>query len=1196
MLNTMTAWETLSTLCSAWFERRSVDEVCAFLDDEFCFVGTGEDEFAHSPREMREYLKRDVQEITEPFGVELTLFQEQEIGTDMRNLSVGMLLRSTQYHWRVRGFFTLVRQRGTWRVRTLWFAEPGNSQRGEEHYPGTLVVESIAKQWQDLLSASVPGGMMGGYNEEGFPFYFINNRMLEYLGYTCEEEFIADIGGMISNCIHPDDRVMVDREVTRQMADGSEYGVEYRMKKQDGSYIWVHDLGRAVTAENGRQAIISVCIDITAQKKAQDEVMHLCNNVPGAVFRVRCDDNFSVADANDGLYELLGYTREEFVELGNGMAAVVYPGDLGAVRKKLMADNGRGNTIRDEHRLVCKDGNVKWISLKAQLMPGDDGILYFHGVFVDITDEKLAQRQIRELYEKELAYFAQAASTEGSIQGRVNVTQDRVESYQSTDAAAIARTGHTYEQAIRKLADSAADSEYGGYLRTVLGRERVLSDFAAGKTDHRFEFLRKRKDGGMFWSKTNFRFHKNPENKDVIAFFYTIDMTEQKMQEQLLSKVTELDYEIISDIDIRNDAYQVVSFCPGVENMMPKKGRFQAEARTIAATIMDESEGSEYLKKLDFVYMQKELAEHGSYSFMAKTCDGYGNYRVKRFQVFYISRELGRVCIARTDVTDIISQEQQQKEALASALTAARQANAAKTDFLSRMSHEIRTPMNAIIGMSAIAAKAIGNDEQVSECISKIGISSRFLLSLINDILDMSRIESGKMLLKNERIPIEDFLSSLSTICYSQAAAKDVDYECITDPTMDDYYMGDAMKLQQVLINILSNAIKFTGEGGKVTFSVGVHRKIKNGAELRFIINDTGIGIDEEFLQYMFEPFAQESMGTTALYGGTGLGLAISKSIVDLMGGKIIVRSIKGIGSEFTVDVPVGITDEEMVRRSRKKTNPNFSALRTLVVDDDVAVCESAVLTLREMGVTAEWVDSGQKAIEQVRKLHEAGKYYDMILIDWKMPDMDGIETARRIRADAGPEVTIIIMTAYDWSNIEHEARMAGVNLLMSKPMFKSSLISAFSRALGEKEETGAEDNSALFDFTGRRVLLVEDNAINTEVAMVLLESKGFAVDTAENGLRAIEMFSKSEAGSYDAVLMDIRMPQMDGLTAANNIRHMTNADAGTIPIIAMTANAFDEDVEKSKAAGMNAHLAKPIEPERLFQVLHDFIAGRENE
>lgn len=792
MKTAMTAWETLQAFCSAWFERRCVEETYLFLADEFCFVGTGVNEFAHSPSEMKEYLERDIQEIPEPFSVELTLYQEQEIDSRICNLSVGMNLKNSQYCWRLRGFITLAGDRGNWRFRTLWFSEPGSSQMGEEHYPQTLVVENIARQRQELLNASLPGGMMGGYIESGFPFYFVNGRMLEYLGYSDEAEFVADIRGMVSNCMHPDDREMVDAEVARQMADRGEYMVEYRMKKRDGSYIWVQDLGHEVTAEDGKPAIISVCIDITAQKKAQAEILHLYNNVPGAVFRVRYDKNFTVVDANDGLYEFVGYSRDEFIKMGNGMAAVVYPDDLEAVRERLIIDGDHGDTIQDEHRLICRDGSVKWISMKAQLMPGDGGEVYFYGVFVDITDQKLAQNQVRELYEKELAYFTQAALMEGSIQGRVNVTRNKVENYQATDFAAIAQTGDSYEQAIRKLADSSTDTRYGEYIDTALGRTRVLEGFAAGKTDLHFEFLRKKKDGGVFWSRTNFRFYKNPESGDVIAFFYTIDVTEQKIQEQLLSKVTEMDYEIITDIDIRNDTYQVISYHPDATGMMPMKGRFQAEAREIAAAFMEEDIGREYLAKLDVSYMLQELALHGSYNFMAEFRDEQKVSHVKRYQVFYISQELGRVCIARTDVTNIIRQEQQQKEILSAALAAAEQANAAKTDFLSRMSHEIRTPMNAIIGMSAIAAQAVGNDEQVAECISKIGISSRFLLSLINDILDMSRIESGKMLLKNEKIPVEDFLNGLNVICYSQAEAKGVDYECIAAPTLDEWGCHEA--------------------------------------------------------------------------------------------------------------------------------------------------------------------------------------------------------------------------------------------------------------------------------------------------------------------------------------------------------------------------------------------------------------------
>ena len=1191
----MTAGEALQAFCRAWFVERDVEAAMAFIREDVDFVGTGIGESARGRDEMLSYLRQDMLEIPEPFTLLLTEINEQVIAEHVRNLSAEVTLKNSVYTWHVRGFFTMVMEGEGWKLQSFHFAEPAGSQRGTEHYPKTLVMENTIRQRQELLNESLPGGMMGGYIEENFPFYFVNRRMLNYLGYADEAEFVADIEGCVSNCMHPEDRDMVERAVMEQLAEDVEYVVEYRMKKKDGSYIWVHDMGRRVMAEDGRPAIISVCMDITAQKRAQAEVLNLYNNIPGAVFRCRFDADFSVIDANDGLFEFLGFSREEFAAMGNRMSAVIYPEDFDIMADKLREQLKTGNTIHNENRLICRDGSVKWISIKAQLFTEEDGEQYFYCVFVDITDEKQLQQRVLNLYEKELSYFAEVFSAEGSIQGSLNVTQGRLETYVSTSEMAVAHIGDSYEDTILSLERSAMDPEMGKRIGSTLEREKVLADYANGKTDYHFEFLRRSNTGSSFWESTKLRSFRNPESGDVLLFFYTIDITEQKLQEQLLKRIAKLDYDSITEVDVLQGTHRPVSIDGGGRNILPAEGGFQEELHRFADAYMNEPAKTEYLNQLDFSNMERQLKEKDSYTFLVEMKDEKGELRIKRFEVFYISQELKRICIARTDVTDVVRQEQRQKEELAAALVAAEQANAAKSDFLSRMSHEIRTPMNAIIGMSTIAAQSIGDDEQVEDCISKIGISSRFLLSLINDILDMSRIESGKMLLKNEKIPTEEFLVGINSICYGQAEAKGVEYECIVDPVLDDYYIGDAMKLQQVLINILNNAIKFTGEGGKVTFSASQRRKTKNDAMLRFIVNDTGVGMGDDFIPHIFEPFSQESTGTTSLYGGTGLGLAISKNIVDMMDGKITVRSIKGIGTEFIVDVKLGITEEEKLRHNQKKHDFIFSHLKTLVVDDDVAVCESAVMTLHEMGISAEWVDSGRKAVEQVNTLWSQNRYYDMILIDWKMPDMDGIETARRIRSIVGPEVTIIIMTAYDWISIEHEAKLAGVNLLMSKPMFKSSLVSAFTKALGEKEEQEEKTQVIDYDFTGKRVLLAEDNQINTEVAVMLLESKGFTVDTAENGLRAMEMFSKSPEGYYNVILMDIRMPLMDGLTAATNIRHLSNADAAAIPIIAMTANAFDDDIEKSKAAGMNAHLAKPIEPERMFQTLYDFSFGKED-
>lgn len=914
----ITARECVKALCCAWFERRSMEETIAFFADDVMFIGTGEEEAAHGKKEMAEYIAQDIQEIPEPFAVGVTIVHEQRLGEDLRNFSIGLTLKNTLYSWLLRGFFILMREHGVWLVKSLHFAEPSDKQGDEEHYPQTLVMENIAKQRQKLLDDSLPGGMMGGYIEEGFPFYFINRRMLDYLGYENDEAFIRDIGGMITNCMHPEDRERVDSEVAGQIAVSGEYVTEYRMKKRDGSYIWVHDQGREVTAEDGRPAIMSVCVDVTAQKQAREEVLNLYNNIPGAVFRCRFDAEFSVIDANDGLFEFLGYTREEFAAMGNTMASVIYPDDLEIMADRLNRQLTHGNTIHNENRLICKDGTVKWISIKAQLLKEEGSEQYFYCVFVDITEEKLLQERMRELYEKELTYFAEMSSSDGSIQGRMNVTQNRVESYLSTSDIILTHTGTSYDETIESLSSCAVDAAYGEELRWALRREKLLEDYAAGKTDYHYEFLC-RYNGGTFWGSMNFKSCLNPETGDIIVFFYVLDITEQKLTERLLKRIAELDYDSITDVDIRRNTYQQVSFNSSEKNLIPWQGEFQKEITKIAEQYMDSAAKKEYLSQLDSEYMKEMLKDQNTYSFVAEMRDEYGNVRVKRFKVFYISRELGRICIVRTDVTDIVRGEQRQKEELAAALAAAEQANAAKSDFLSRMSHEIRTPMNAIIGMSTIAAKSIGDDDQVADCISKIGISSRFLLSLINDILDMSRIESGKMLLKNDKIPMEEFLCGINSICYPQAASKEVDYECIVDPVLDDYYIGDAMKLQQVLINILNNAIKFTGESGKVTLSASQRSKMKNDAVLRFIINDTGIGMSEEFLPHIFEPFTQESIGTTALYGGTGLGMAISKSIVDMMDGKITVRSIKGIGTEFTVDVKLGITEEEKLRHNQKK-------------------------------------------------------------------------------------------------------------------------------------------------------------------------------------------------------------------------------------------------------------------------------------
>jgi two-component system sensor histidine kinase/response regulator len=465
--------------------------------------------------------------------------------------------------------------------------------------------------------------------------------------------------------------------------------------------------------------------------------------------------------------------------------------------------------------------------------------------------------------------------------------------------------------------------------------------------------------------------------------------------------------------------------------------------------------------------------------------------------------------------------------------------------------------------------------------VAKIGLSARYLLSLINDILDMSRIESGKMLLKNESFVFAEFIAGVNNIIFPQVRGKGLDYECTVASEVEDSYIGDEMKLQQILVNVLGNAVKFTARG-KISLDVSVAGREGDQHKLRFVVNDTGCGIAEDDLPRIFDAFEQVDTSTTTVFGGTGLGLAITKNLTTLMGGSVTVRSIVGIGSEFTITVPLK-SDENVVRSVRFPAN--LQNLHTLIVDDDLFICEQTQAILRDIGMVGEWVTTGQEAVTRVRRKSDGGAHYDFILIDWKMPDMDGLETTQQIRRIVGPDVTIIIISAYDWQSIEAEARAAGANLMISKPLLKSTLVSAFEKALGE--EDAAESEKPVLDFTGRRILVAEDNDLNAEIARTLLESRNFTVDLAPNGIKTLEKFAQNPVGYYDAILMDVRMPMMDGLQATVNIRHWDKADAKTIHIIAMTANAFDEDVEKSRAAGMNAHLSKPISPEMLFGTLY---------
>lgn len=511
-------------------------------------------------------------------------------------------------------------------------------------------------------------------------------------------------------------------------------------------------------------------------------------------------------------------------------------------------------------------------------------------------------------------------------------------------------------------------------------------------------------------------------------------------------------------------------------------------------------------------------------------------------------------------------------------------ANKAKSEFLSNMSHDIRTPMNAIVGMSAIATANIDNVQQVQNCLRKITLSSKHLLGLINDVLDMSKIESGKMTLNMDQVSLREVMEGIVNIVQPQIKEKNQQFEVIINDIMTENVCCDSVRLNQILLNFLSNAIKFTPEGGKIQLSMEEEESSrgKDWVRIHLMVKDNGIGMSEEFSRKIFDSFTREDSARVQKIQGTGLGMAITKYIVDAMGGTIDVKSEHGKGTEFHVELEL----ERAVVQEEDMILPEWNML---VVDDDEQLCRTTAESLKAIGVHADWTLDGETAVLMTEKRHRQHNDYHIILLDWKLPGMNGIKTANVIRKKMGDDIPILLISAYDWSDIEEEARGVGINGFISKPLFKSTLYYGLRKYAGISEggEQNPEEESK--DFEGRRILLAEDNDLNWEIAEELFGELNLTIDRAENGQVCVEIFEQSDPGYYDAILMDIRMPIMNGYEATEKIRSLGRMDSD-IPIIAMTADAFSEDIKHCLACGMNAHIAKPIDVQEAVRQLEKYM------
>lgn len=1073
-----------------------------------------------------------------------------------------------------------------------------------------------AKDYLKLIN-NIPCGIAILHESDNI-FYldYANDTFLKDHNYS--KEYATKFSGkhIIENVYEPD-RTLIYAEYQHIKSNPTETGnVTYRAITKDGSLHWFNIQFCRAYLQNDIQYYYASCIP-TDQLKSTEIMLR------------QSQETLSEAISNSNIQYFTYYPKEHRIEifaLNNHYAELKTTWDdfpdsflkyVNAsaedqiIYKQMVQKMDEGAETASCTIQMDYHGVAFWLQVCMNAIHEDDGsVERVQGYSIDVTEHKKAEERInqervrlRSLEGNSIEAFSvnMSRSTSPHLQSSATISYaDTIRQDVQIQVDKIlepSTSEHIQERhLIAAIANQIPDENERNSFIKMCSIKALKGYCNSGQFSQALDYRRKIGDRLRFCT-TSVEVLPDPDSGDLIAFFHTKDNTDDVISKKISRQIMAGYYETVAYYS----TYSEKAFIKSAHDSCVKELdglRYQEFIGQLAKQYVLPEEKATYIKNLSIENILFELESKTIYSFTytrKQKDESYAskpNRRIK-IEIFYLDANKDFVVFVLSDVTAIFEQERDNHEKMAAALVAAEQASVAKTEFLSRMSHEIRTPMNAIIGLDTIALQEKNLSATMEDHLQKIGISARFLLSLINDILDMSRIESGKMMLKNEPFNFEELIDGINTILYEQCRDNELDYDCVLKSFTEETYIGDKTKLQQVLVNILGNAVKFTPKGGKIHFMVEQIYHTQDKAKLRFEIADTGIGMDEKFIPQLFTPFTQENRGRTSAYGGTGLGLSISKNIINLMNGDITVHSIKNVGSEFTVEVELGLTNETIHRRKLLK-DIHLPPLFTLIVDDDVEICQHTQQLLTEAGFKTEWTDSGASAITKVNDKHKTFEDYNLILLDWKMPDMDGIETAQEIRKIVGPEVTIIIMTAYDWSDIEKKARAAGVDMFMKKPVFVSSITKAFESVFLNKTTTDEKDTQQEFDFTGRRVLLAEDNEINTEIARELLEIKHCTVDSVANGAEVIEAFASKEVNYYDAILMDVRMPILDGLEATKMIRAMKKADSKTIPIIAMTANAFQEDINMSLESGMNAHLAKPIEPNILYQTLQKFIQEKQ--
>ncbi len=841
-------------------------------------------------------------------------------------------------------------------------------------------------------------------------------------------------------------------------------------------------------------------------------------------------------------------------------------------------------TCVSEETIQTGDGTRILTTYKSPLYNLDGNVMGTVGIGIDITQERAYERELtKKSRTLELIFTAMDC-------GVMCHTIDG-ERILSVNRAALNILG--YESQEEMMADG-----FDMVAESVVeeDRERLRGYISSLKKEGdsvSVEYRVRHKNGDILHVMGNVKLLN--ENGELFYQRFLLDCTAQKLQEE---KNERRQMELIHALSIEYNLVCFFDLDSGRGSLLRADGLFE-----------DVFDGDLFLQESMELYIERFVYEEDK-EMLRQACSSdmleeeliekklyCVNFRiVKDGEMKYFQMKVARagewdedhgIVLGFCSVDEEIRHEMEQKNLLEDALLQANRANKAKSIFLSNMSHDIRTPMNAIVGFTALAITHIDRREQVEEYLKKIMTSGNHLLSLINDVLDMSRIESGKMHLEEKSCSLPDILHSLRNIVQADVHAKQLELYIDTVDVIDEEIFCDKLRLNQVLLNLLSNCIKYTGAGGMISMRITERPGAPAGyANYEFVIRDTGVGMSEEFVSHIFEPFEREKSTLINGIQGTGLGMAITKNIVDMMSGTISVKSKEGVGTEFMVSFTFRLNPEIKEQRDI----PQLKNCRALVVDDDFNTCDSVSYMFQQIGMRAEWTMSGKEAVLRTRQAVTRGDDYTVYIIDWMLPDMNGIEVTRRIRKEMGEDVAIIVLTAYDWADIEDEAREAGVSAFCSKPLFLSELRECLHSIVNAGDPDADSDESDLSKVCTGRILLAEDNELNQEIATALLGDAGFIIEIAENGQIAVDMLKNSEPGYYQVVLMDVQMPVMNGYEAVKQIRKLEDQELASIPVLAMTANAFEEDKQEALKCGMNGHIAKPIDIEKLFETLRKIL------